>query len=89
MDRAAWAAMNDAIANNPNTNLQVVSNEIVESLHGAGYLIVPHTITDQMLNDAGSIDAVFYDLHTIDREHRDWWASALKEPIANRQASDQ
>ncbi len=84
MNRKAWAAMNDALVDLSSSSHQVISNAIVEGLHAAGFVIVPHEITDKMLEDAGSIrDEYGGDLS--DQDYRDWWSAVLHGPIAERQ----
>jgi len=44
MKREAWEAMNNSLRNKyrPKVHHQVISDDIVEALHDAGFVIVPH-----------------------------------------------
>lgn len=79
----AWGAMNNIIARHrPETHHQIVSDEIVESLHEAGYIIVPHKITNKMLVDGGTMEG------SDDNSHRDWYGTVISGCIENRQQSE-
>lgn len=46
MKREAWEAMNNVVSRSrPNLNAQAISDQIVEALHDAGFIIVPHSYT--------------------------------------------
>jgi hypothetical protein len=89
MKREAWEAMNNSVSSKYKlkVNHQIVTDSLIEDLHEAGFVIVPHEITDEMLEDGGSLGDE-YDTNP-DQALRDWYSAALVGVIQNRQRSEQ
>lgn len=94
MKREAWEAMNNSVSSKYKlkVNHQIVTDSLVEDLHEAGFVIVPHEITNEMLVDAGITGDIGDDIDEnidMDQVMRDWYSAAIFGCISNRQRSEQ
>ena len=87
MKREAWAAINSVTIKDPNINHQVLSNEIVDALHEAGFVIVPHETTDEMVT-AGVRTTYWNDISDPYLCVMNVYQAMLSNHIDNRQQSE-
>ena len=88
MKREAWEAMNNSLINKykNKVNHQIISDSLVEDLHEAGFVIVPHEPTPKMYESVGvDIEGNTQVLHEVYKDYTEMVAHCIK----NRQRSEQ